>query len=55
MIDQAFWRGKKVFLTGHTGFKELADALFGYRRLAPASRASHSRWTPRPTCLCSVA
>jgi len=21
MIDQAFWRGKKVFLTGHTGFK----------------------------------
>ncbi|MGV7240786.1 CDP-glucose 4,6-dehydratase [Caballeronia sp. M23-90] len=21
MVDQAFWRGKKVFLTGHTGFK----------------------------------
>ena len=21
MIDQAFWHGKKVFLTGHTGFK----------------------------------
>lgn len=21
MIDQAFWKGKKVFLTGHTGFK----------------------------------
>ena len=21
MIDPAFWRGKRVFLTGHTGFK----------------------------------
>ncbi|OTP67752.1 CDP-glucose 4,6-dehydratase [Caballeronia sordidicola] len=21
MVDQTFWRGKKVFLTGHTGFK----------------------------------
>jgi len=21
MIDQKFWRGKRVFLTGHTGFK----------------------------------
>ena len=21
MIDQAFWQGKRVFLTGHTGFK----------------------------------
>jgi len=21
MIDQEFWRGKRVFLTGHTGFK----------------------------------
>jgi CDP-glucose 4,6-dehydratase len=21
MVDQVFWRGKKVFLTGHTGFK----------------------------------
>ena len=21
MIEQAFWQGKRVFLTGHTGFK----------------------------------
>ena len=21
MIDEAFWQGKRVFLTGHTGFK----------------------------------
>jgi len=21
MIDQDFWRGKRIFLTGHTGFK----------------------------------
>ena len=21
MIDQAFWQGKRVFITGHTGFK----------------------------------
>ena len=21
MIDQNFWQGKRVFLTGHTGFK----------------------------------
>ena len=21
MIDQGFWQGKRVFLTGHTGFK----------------------------------
>jgi len=21
MLDRSFWRGRKVFLTGHTGFK----------------------------------
>ena len=21
MIDRAFWKGRKVFITGHTGFK----------------------------------
>ena len=21
MVDRKFWKGKKVFLTGHTGFK----------------------------------
>jgi CDP-glucose 4,6-dehydratase len=39
MIDKAFWRGKRVFLTGHTGFKgawlsiwlsELGAIVYGY-------------------------
>ena len=28
MIDPAFWRGRRVFLTGHTGFKGAWAALW---------------------------
>ncbi|WP_421019764.1 hypothetical protein, partial [Klebsiella pneumoniae] len=39
MTDPAFWRGKRVFLTGHTGFKgawaslllrRLGASVYGY-------------------------
>ena len=48
MIDAAFWRGRKVFLTGHTGFKgawlslwlhRLGAQVTGYA-LAPATKPS---------------
>ena len=44
MTDPAFWRGKKVFLTGHTGFKGawLASWLeqLGAERLVMAGTAT---------------
>ncbi|EJN12834.1 CDP-glucose 4,6-dehydratase [Bradyrhizobium sp. YR681] len=48
MTDPAFWRGKKVFLTGHTGFKgawaslllrRLGADVYGYA-LAPTHQSS---------------
>ena len=48
MINPEFWRGKRVFLTGHTGFKgawlalwlqEMEASLFGYA-LAPETEPS---------------
>lgn len=45
MIDSAFWRGKKVFITGHTGFKgswfslwlhHLGAKVCGYALAAPS-------------------
>ena len=48
MIDESFWRGKRVFLTGHTGFKgswlaiwlqELGAEVTGYS-LAPTTHPS---------------
>ncbi len=49
MINKSFWKGKKVFLKGHTGFKgswmsmwlsELGADVFGYS-LAPESSPNH--------------
>ena len=46
MIDQDFWQGKRVFLTGHTGFKgswlslwlcSLGAQVKGYALLPPTS------------------
>ena len=46
MVDAAFWRNKKVFLTGHTGFKgawlsiwlqQLGANVTGFSRPAPTS------------------
>jgi CDP-glucose 4,6-dehydratase len=46
MIDQDFWRGKRVFLTGHTGFKgswislwlaSLGASVKGYALAPPTS------------------
>lgn len=48
MTDPAFWRGKKVFLTGHTGFKgawaslllrRLGASVYGYS-LAPTHQSA---------------
>lgn len=48
MTDPAFWRGKKVFLTGHTGFKgawaslllrRMGASVYGYA-LEPTHRSS---------------
>ena len=27
MLDHSFWAGKRVLLTGHTGFKEVGSAF----------------------------
>ncbi|MBB6693123.1 GDP-mannose 4,6-dehydratase, partial [Cohnella xylanilytica] len=51
MPDPSFWRGKKVFVTGHTGFMgswlslwlaELGAELFGYGLGEPTSPALYS-------------
>jgi CDP-glucose 4,6-dehydratase len=48
MIDEEFWRGKRVFLTGHTGFKgswisiwlsSLGAQVHGYALAAPTTPA----------------
>lgn len=48
-LDKKFWKGKKVFLTGHTGFKgswmaqwllQLGSEVYGYS-LAPNTSPSH--------------
>ena len=48
MIDKEFWNGKRVFLTGHTGFKgswlslwlsQLGCSVMGYA-LKPSSSPS---------------
>ena len=36
VTDPAFWRGKKVFLTGHTGFKGAWASLL-LRRLGASA------------------
>src|SRR5580692_6255257 len=48
-IDQSFWKGKSVFMTGHTGFKggwlatwlaEMGSAVHGYG-LPPVTKPSY--------------
>lgn len=48
MIDKSFWKGKRVFLTGHTGFKgswlslwlkELGAEVYGYSLAPEVSRS----------------
>ena len=43
MIESAFWRGRRVFLTGHTGFKGAWLALPAARGSAPRSPATRLR------------
>ena len=53
MVDADFWRGKRVFLTGHTGFKgswlsiwlaHMGAQVRGFSLGAPSVTASWSAW-----------
>ena len=49
-VDPAFWRGKRVFLTGHTGFKGGWLSLWLQALGAEVHGLRARAATPRPTC-----